>query len=64
MNFVTKTNKNMNSSTSSKSEDINKNKENFTNFFNEDIIYENFEEFNIDNKIIMKPGEEIVLNHG
>ena len=50
MNFVTKTNKNMNSSTSSKSEDINKNKENFTNFFNEDIIYENFEEFNIDNK--------------
>ena len=50
MNFVTKTNKNMNTSTSSKSEDINKNKENFTNFFNEDIIYENFEEFNIDNK--------------
>ena len=50
MNFVTKTNKNMNTSTSSKSEDINKYKENFTNFFNEDIIYENFEEFNIDNK--------------
>jgi hypothetical protein len=50
MNFVTKTNKNMNTSSSSKSEDINKNKENFTNFFNEDIIYENFEEFNIDNK--------------
>ena len=50
MNFVTKTHKNMNTSTSSKSEDINKNKENFTNFFNEDIIYENFEEFNIDNK--------------
>ena len=51
MNFVSKTHKVMNTSYSSKTnDDINKNKENFKNFFDEDIIYENFEEFNIDNR--------------
>ena len=48
LNF-SKTNKNMNSSQNSKSDsDSNKIKENFYNFFDEEILYENFEEFNND----------------
>ena len=49
LNLVSRTNKNINSSQNSKSNsDTNEIKNNFFNFFEEEIIYENFEEFNND----------------